>query len=695
MTDEIRPEAIVADLFDDGTQTGTLGGGSPKDRPAECHQIGRPIWWMAVGLAILTVFAFAPTTGNGFVNWDDDSNFLDNTHFRGLGWNQIRWAWTTFRLGVYQPVSWMILEAEYAACGLDPRGYHLTSLAFYALNTSVLYVLVLALLARAVPALAPCDKLTLHASAGFAVALFSVHPLRTEVVAWVSCQPYLPCALFLMLAVLAYLRANDLDGVWQRHWLVAAYLFGLTAMLSKAVAITLPAILLILDVYPLRRIGPGRWFGTAAKAVLWEKAALAFAAAVFSIVALMARDSNGSLEIARRGDVISRIVAAGYGAVFYPAKTVLPVDISPFYSSPRPFNWTVPRYAISALAMLGISTGCYALRSRWPALIAAWVAYLVMLAPNSGLVRFANQIAADRYGYVSLMPMVALVAGGLFGLARSPGKGNRAFVVLAVTVTFAIAGLISLSRKQSRAWHDSITLWSFTLARGGAESGEVCSGFGLALHEAGRFDEAVRWYRESLRLAPYLPDTHSNLGLIWSDQGNDAEASVQFREAVRLKPQSVPMRTNLASCLAKLGQLTEAAAHYAEATKLDPEECDSWNNWGLVLSAQGRLVEATTRIARAAELCPDSFEVRTNLGVVLTRRSLFQQAEPQFARAVRLSPSSAQAHSRLGVVQSRLGKLREAKAELSEALRLDPEQSTARREIERIGSGQSRAPGLN
>jgi len=467
------------------------------------------------------------------------------------------------------------------------------------------------------------------------------------------------------------------------------------AMLSKPVAITLPVILLILDVYPLRRIGPGRWFGTAAKAVWWEKGCLGFIAVVLGVVALLARDSSRSLEIVQRGDVASRVVAAGYSAIFYLVKTAIPVNIIPCYPSPHPFNWTDPTYAISALATLGISIVCFALRRRYPSVLAAWAAYLVILVPNSGLVRFTTQLAADRYGYVALMPLIALLAGGFFGLARSLDWGHRVFLVLAATGVVTITPLMSLSWKQSHAWHDSVNLWSYALEHGGAQSGEVYSGLGLALQEAGRYDEAVRRYRESLRLAPYLPDTHSNLGLILSEQGQDFEALSQFREAVRLKPKSLPMQTNLAACLAKLGHLDEAAIHYAEATKLDPEDSDSWNNWGLVLSAQGRLVEASARITRAVELRPDSFELRTNLGVLLTRRGLFQQAEPQFAGAVRLSPSSGEAHGRLGVVLSRLGKLREAKAELSEALRLDPKQSAARREIERIGAGQSGQPGLN
>ncbi len=694
MTNETQTRGVAADA-PDRSRIDTSDAGSADGHVTVHRQIARPVWWVGAGLAILSVVAFAPVIGNGFVNWDDDTNFLDNPHFRGLGLDQILWAWTTFRLGVYQPLSWMLFEAEYAGWGLDPRGYHLVSLALYALDTAVLYALVVSLLARALPDLTSRDRIPLHASAGLAVALFAVHPLRAEVVAWTSCQPYLPCALFLMLAVMSYLRANDFDGPARRRWLAATFLLGLAAILSKPVAMTLPAILLILDVYPLRRIGPGRCFGTHARAVWSEKVALGAIAAGFGVVALLARDANRSLEIVQRGDVRSRIVAAGYSTIFYLAKTAIPVNIIPCYPSPRPFDWTAPKYAMSTLAMLGITAASYAMRRRLPALLAAWAAYLVILLPNSGLVRFTTQLAADRYSYVSLMPMVALLAGGFFGLTRTSGRGTRAFVVPAGTVAICVAALMSLSWKQSRAWHDSISLWSYAWSHGGDRSGDVYSGMGLALQEAGSIDEAVEWYRESLRFAPYLPDTHSNLGLIFNSQGKVSEALAQFREAVRLKPQSVPMQTNLASCLASSGQLSEAAVHYAEVTRLAPEQFEGWNNWGLVLASLGRLVNATARFAKAAELRPDSFEVRTNLGMVLARRGLFHQAESHFVQAVRLWPTSAEAHSRLGIVLSRLGRPHEAKAELSEALRLDPEQATARRELERIGSGPVRGPGLD
>jgi hypothetical protein len=204
---------------------------------------------VAVLLALLAVAAFFPVLRNGFIEtWDDQANILENDGYRGLGWAQIQWAWTNHLVGVYQPLGWMILSLQYVLWKLDPWGYHLTSLLFHAANTVVLYFLTLTLLSRCLPDVSEKARLAFAVSCGLAVALFAVHPLRTEVVAWVSCQTYLPCALFALLTVLAYLRACRPGPSRRAAWLIGALLLFSAALLSKAPAVTLPAVLLLLDI---------------------------------------------------------------------------------------------------------------------------------------------------------------------------------------------------------------------------------------------------------------------------------------------------------------------------------------------------------------------------------------------------------------------------------------------------------------
>ena len=295
----------------------------------------RRTWLVAIPLALIVIYAFIPVLDNGFVNWDDDENFLDNPYFRGLGAAQVKWAWTTFWLGVYQPLAWLLFEAQYVFCQLDPRGYHLTSLLLHVANAVVLYVLTVALLVRCRTDSCLESPWTCSLGAGLATALFAVHPLRVEAVAWASCQPYLPCVLFSMLAVLAYLRAFPTGSSPRWGWLVGSFLLFVAALLFHAVAVSLPAVLLILDVYPLRRFGdgPGRWFGASARRALLEKVPFVMTSLLFMGLAIAAKpQSRFPVE---HYDASGGIAQACYGIWFYILKTVLPLDLIALYPLPK------------------------------------------------------------------------------------------------------------------------------------------------------------------------------------------------------------------------------------------------------------------------------------------------------------------------------------------------------------------------
>ena len=251
----------------------------------------RPRTGMAVALVALvclTVTAFAPVFFNDFVLYDDPANFLNNHDFRGIGWHQFAWSWRAHILGIYQPLGWQIHSVESALWGMGPWGYHLTSVIFHTANVLVFFLVTLELLARSRPDLPAGDRCS---GAALASALFAVHPLRVEAVAWASCQTYLHCATFWLLSVLAYLRANRREdpGPWR---LFVCWLLALAAMLCKATAVTLPIVLLILDFYPLRRLGsgvPAGLFGPAARRVWLEKVPLLVMSAILAAAAVFAQ----------------------------------------------------------------------------------------------------------------------------------------------------------------------------------------------------------------------------------------------------------------------------------------------------------------------------------------------------------------------------------------------------------------------
>jgi hypothetical protein len=490
-------------------------------------------WRVAARVALVAFVAFALVLENGFVDWDDQDNFLSNADYRGFGPDQIRWAWTTMRLGVYQPVAWMLLELEYLTSGLDPRGYHLTSLFLHAVNAVVLFGLTAVLLGRC----GAGDRGTRLAMAGLATALFAAHPLRAEVVAWASCQPYLPCALFAMLSVLAYLRAHE-PGRPRRAWLIGSFVLMATAMLSKAAALTMPAVLIILDVYPLRRLGggPGRWWGREARRVWAEKIPFLALCPLVLGVAMLSKHEDANLVPVGEAGLLSRLSQACYASCFYPIKTIAPFDLNPYRMRPRPLVWSEPRFVLAMAAVIAMSAVLYRLRARHPAWLATWAAYLVLLLPTSGLVTYGGQLVADRYSYLTTIPGFILAAAGLCRLveggARTRAVGRR---VVALGVA-AGAGLVVLSWDQSRAWHDSVTLWEFSVAHGAGDIADLHNNLGTVLAAVGELDGAVAELDRALRLRPDYPEAHLNRGRALVRLGRIDEAEAEFVEALRLHP---------------------------------------------------------------------------------------------------------------------------------------------------------------
>jgi tetratricopeptide (TPR) repeat protein len=631
----------------------------------------------ALLLVLLVVLAFYPCLGNAFVQWDDDQNFLENTSYRGLGWAQIRWDWTSFRIGVYQPLAWMILGVQYLLFKLKPWGYHLFSLVFHAINTVVLFVLTVAVLARFRPGGERQGPGVVTWSAALATALFAVHPLRTEVVAWASCQPYLPCALFLMLSVLAYLHALP-DGQAPRGvWVSASFFLFAAALLCKAVAVTLPAVLLILDVYPLRRLGggQGRWFGPAVRRVWWEKLAFALLSLIFVILAVVGRAKAEHLFPTEVWGLPERVAQACFGIWFYLIKTVLPVDLTAFYVLPRPKEMFRPRFVLSILGVVSASAGLFLLRRRpaGTALLAVWLSYVVILVPNLGLVRIGSQIAADRYTYVAMIGGVVLLAAGLCQLLCARPTVGPVTVGLAAASLAVVSGLMVLTQRQCRTWRTTETLWTHVLTHGGSGNGTAHNNLGVLLKERGRVHEARIHFEEALRLAPKSGAAHTNLGSILKDLGRTDEARAHFNEALRLEPNSATPRCYLALLLFGQGRTAEARAQLEEAVRINPDSVGAHNGLGLLLYRQGRMDEAQDQVEQALRINPESVEAHTNLGSILKDLGRTDEARAHFNEALRINPDSPDAHCLLGLLLLGQGRSSEARAQIDEAVRLNPD----------------------
>src|SRR2546422_1042749 len=568
-------------------------------------------WLAPLLVALITCAAFLPTLQNQFVSWDDDKNFLENPHYRGLSWTHLHWMWTT-HLGHYIPLTWMTLGLDYLLWGMNPVGYHLTSLLLHVTNAVVFFFVVRRLLTRALPS--PSERgYALAVSAGVAALVFAIHPLRVESVAWVTERRDVLSGLFYLVAILLYLRACE--GMARgRGWYWLSVAVFVCALLSKSMVVNLPIVLLILDVYPLRRLGGfvGWWSGPARR-VYVEKIPFVFLAAAASAVALIAQLSVHTVTSLAQLSVPGRLAVSAYGLSFYLWKTVAPVNLSPLYELPPTVNPWAPPFLLSYGLVVAITALVLAFRRPLPGLLAAWVAYVVVLLPVLGIFQSGPQIAADRYTYLASLGWAILVSAGVLSHWR---RRPFLFTGLAACVLF---GLGILTWNQVQVWRDSEKLWTHALATY-PKSSIAENNWANVLAEQGKLGEASEQYRRAVQIRPDDADAHNNLGNALAQQGKLSEAVDHYRQALKIKPDFAKAASNLGSALAQQGKLSEAVEHYRRALKIKPGFAEAPNDLGHALARPGHLARAIDHYRQALKIKPDFAKTASNMGPTLPQK---------------------------------------------------------------------------
>ena len=592
-------------------------------------------WLPALLIALLSLVAFAPAL-NGEFTWDDEDSFLENSAYRGLGWSQLAWMWTTFSMGIYRPLTWMTYGLDYLLWGMKPYGYHLVGLLLHGANTAIVYFLVLTLLERASPEARRRDRVGLAVGAGAATLLFALHPQRAEPVAWVSGRADLLAATFLLLAVLAYLYSSaSLSG--RKRWLVWAVAFYGLSLAAKPAALGLPVILIVLDVYPLRRIGRTReqWFDETARQVWLEKVPFVALALLAAPIALLAKTGAGA--VASLNLTVSRSVSlAMFGIAFPFWKMLVPFGLSPLYERHPFMNPFEARFIVSGAAVLVLTVLFVMFWRRWPAGLIAWVCYLVLLVPTSGLIPFGPQLTADRYTYVSCLAWAILAGAGALRAwqAWRDGRlhsGSASLLAGAAALTVITLGVLAWN--QTRVWRDAETLWTHVLSVD-PKSTIAHTNLGVSLITIGRPERAVDHFRE----AHYSADAQAAWGLLLFKQGQVDEAIEHYHQAVRLKPTHLKAHTNLGIALAHQGKLDEAIDAFRRALVLGPDVARAYTNLGIPLARQGKLDEAVGAFRQAVRLEPNLAEAHNNLGYALAQQGKLDEAIGHFRRALQLKP---------------------------------------------------------
>ena len=671
----------------------------------------RVSWAIPLGIFALTFLAFLPSLWNGFVDWDDPLNLTENPDYRGLGWPQLKWMFGGNNTNFYMPLTWLTYGLDYTLWGMNPAGYHLTSLLLHALNACVFYFVALRLLRVAWRGEFARDSAP-RAGAALAALLFALHPLRVESVVWATERRDVLSGLFYLLAILAYLRSLEPGAAATprgRAWYWSAVAAGLCALLSKPMAVSLPVILVLLDIYPLRRLGfrPVSWLAPAARRVWLEKMPFVLCSAATSVVALLRLGELIDPTALPPVNWLGRFAVSMYALAFYLWKTLVPWSLSALYEQPLPLDPTAWPFVLSALAVAAVTVTAVSLRRRWPSLLTVWLTFVVVLLPVLGIIQIQSMIAADRYTYLACLGW-ALLAGGILASAieaHAAGRLGKWPMTLIALVALALPiGLGGLAWMQTRVWRDSETLWAHTVAvtpsarahlhwgrtliREGKpdeailhlrEALRLRPGFvfarfdlGVALEAQGDLPAAVDEYRAVLRDRPNVANVHYSLGSALHRLGRPAEAIEQYEAALRLEPNFWPAHVNLGAALAAQGRLTEAVEHYRQALRANPRIAVAEDNLGRALLRLDRPEEATQHFQRAVEIDPRNVDARNNLGSALAREGKLVDAIDQFEAALRLSPAYAEAHSNLGIVLMRANRPADAADHFRKALEINP-----------------------
>jgi tetratricopeptide (TPR) repeat protein len=572
---------------------------------------------VACGLAILTLILFAQVRQFDFVGFDDPFYVTRNPRvLQGLSLSNIRWAFTTLTLSNWHPLTWLAHMSDVQFFGLDAGDHHLVSVFIHGINAAVLYLLLTALTAS-------------PGKSALVAALFAVHPLRMESVAWISERKDVLSGLFFLLTIAAYARfARTSRTIW--YWTtLAAFVVG---MMAKPMLVTLPFVLLLLDFWPLRRIEARNW-----RQRVIEKIPFLVLSLVASAITYVAQHLGGAMGEQKDYPLALRAGNAVLGCGRYLRKTVWPSDLAvfyPYHGMLRGTRFPWGGAVISAVAVIIITALLLRLWRTERAALVGWLLFLGMLVPTIGLVQVGSQSMADRYTY---LPHIGLFIAAIWGVDAALRGRATLRTAMAAAGWLAVLIFAICTASQLHYWQNTETLFNRALA---VTDHNSTAHVALAnwLGRAGRQSDAAQHFLAALEMDPTHPEANNNLGNILAANGRDDLALARFRQAVRAQPRYAEAHNNLANMLAKQGKLDEAIVHHQAAVRLDPELPQAHFNYGVTLASSGRLSEAIQSFERALRLRPEYPDARYAYALALSAKGDAVKALEQLGEAIRQRP---------------------------------------------------------
>jgi len=594
--------------------------GDPLNRPVDpgCR---RTVCGICVFLAVITLAVFGQTFRYEFVNFDDGTYVYENPVVeRGLTLNGIGWAFTHSLAANWHPFTTISHMLDCQFYGLNAGGHHLTNVLLHTAAVILLFLV----LREATGALW---------RSAFVAAVFAIHPLRVESVAWVAERKDVLSGVFFMLTLWAYVHYARRPFSLGRYLLAALSLT--LGLMCKPMLVTLPFVLLLLDYWPLNRFAgsaSGQKHFSAPWRLLLEKVPLLGLSAGGCVAAVLAQ--KNALAPVAATTLPFRICNALVSYVIYIGQMFYPTDLAVFHPlTQRGPLWEV---ALSFVLLLMVFAGVFYWRRKYPYLLVGWLWYLGMLVPVIGLVQVGSQARADRYSY---LPQIGLYLA-LTWVVTELCAGRRYCRPALGGVAAIVIGTLSMdSFIQTSYWRNSETLWTHTLACT-SNNGVAHNNLGMALISKGQVDQAIAQYQKALEIQPRSALFHFNLGVAFAQKGQVDKAIEQYQKAVDLQPDYLQARNNLGDALLRTGRTDEAIAQFQEALKIWPNSTILRNNLGCIFLRQGQVRAAMAHFQRTLEIQPNNVDACQYLAWVLATGP-----EPSIrngARAVELAQEANQ-----------------------------------------------------
>jgi len=649
---------------------------------------------VCAALAAATLAVFWGARQCEFVNYDDPSYVTSNLDLQqGLTSRSVRWAFQTGAASNWHPLTWLSHLADVEFYGLEPAGHHLTSILLHTLNGVLLFLI----LRRMTGA---------FWRSAFVAAVFALHPLRVESVAWVSERKDVLSTMFWMLTVGAFVRyAKIVNYQLSIINYYSALVFFVLGLMAKPMLVSLPFVLLLLDYWPLDRRQRG------AARLVAEKIPFLVLAAASSVVTFLVQREGGAVASISGVPLGARVGNAFVSYVRYLAKIFWPARLSPLYPYPHSGYW--PWWEVAGAVVLLAAITAWVIRRRRPQpyLAVGWFWFVIMLAPTIGLVQVGIQSMADRYSYVPSVGVWIMLAWG----ANEWIKTQR--WILAAAAILALGACAVLTPRQVMYWRTSETLFQhavevtdnnylaynnlgFDLSNHGQmeramsyfqKSLEINSNYdeahnnlGFALESLGRYQEATNEYIRALSLNPHLTEAHNNLGIALSDLGLSDAGIHEFQLALEENPRHASAHNNYGVALAKRGQLDDAIAQFRLALACQDNYLSAHSDLGNALAMKGDLAGAIREYEICLKIDPKDPQVHNNLGNALAQQGRLPEAAEQYKMALALRPENPQSHFNLGYCLARQGRRAEAEEQYVIALKQRPDYAEARQQLEML-----------